>query len=67
MNMDIRSLELHKELMVWFYDPDLARQHDRIFETDLEHCDEITLERLDALTPLQVLRDSAARLASDLL
>ena len=67
MNLDIRSLELHKELMAWFYDPTLAQQHDRIFEEDLEHCDEITLENIDALTPLQVFRDSAARLASNLL
>ncbi len=67
MNLDIRSLELHKELMVWFYDPSLAAQQDSIFEADLEHCAEITLEQLDALTPLQVFRDSAARLTSNLL
>jgi len=59
MNLDIRSLELHKELMAWFYDPTLAEQHDRIFEEDLKHCDEILLENIDALTPLQVFRDSA--------
>ena len=53
--------------MVWFYDTALAEEHDRIFETDLERCDEITLEKLDALTPLQAFRDSAARLASNLL
>jgi cardiolipin synthase len=67
MNLDVRSLQLHKELMVWFYDPLLAEEHDRIFEADLEGCEEVTLETLDALTHLQVFRDSAARLVSDLL
>jgi len=67
MNLDVRSLELHEELMVWFYDPALARRHDRIFQDDLKRCDEITLDWLDSLTPMQVFRNSAARLASDLL
>jgi len=67
MNLDVRSLQLHKELMVWFYDAELAGRHDRIFEADLEHCEEYTIERLDSLTPLRVFRDSAARLISDLL
>ncbi len=67
MNLDIRSLELHKELMTWFYDPELAKEHERIFLADLEHCDEITLEKLDGLSGLQVFRDSAARLASSML
>lgn len=67
MNLDVRSLKLHKELMVWFYDPLLAEEHERIFEKDLESCEEITLDQLDALKPLHIFRDSAARLGSDLL
>ncbi len=35
MNLDIRSLELHKELMVWFYDEQLAAEHEAIYERDL--------------------------------
>ncbi len=66
-NMDVRSLELHKELMVWFFDADLAEQHERIFEADLEHCREITLAQLQAETWPQRFRDSAFRLASNLL
>lgn len=66
-NLDTRSLELHKELMVWFFDPELAVQHDQIFEADMEHCREITLEDLKAETGLQRFRDSAYRLASNLL
>lgn len=67
MNLDIRSLELHKELMVWFYDPALAEEQDAIFSADLVHCDEIQLEKLDELSHVQVFRDSAARVASNLL
>ena len=66
-NMDVRSLELHKELMVWFFDAELAEQHERIFEADLEHCREITLAQLQAETWPQRFRDSAFRLASNLL
>lgn len=67
MNFDIRSLELHKELMAWFYDEELAGEHERVFEADMEHCHLVTLEELDTRTHLQLLRNSAARLASDLL
>lgn len=67
MNLDVRSLEIHKELMVWFYDEALAQEHDRVFAEDMKACDEVTLGMLDALNPLEVFRDSAARLASDVL
>ncbi len=67
LNLDIRSLELHKELMVWFYDSELAAQHIEAFEHDLEGCREVTIADIDALTPLQIFRDSAARLTSNLL
>ncbi len=66
-NLDIRSLELHKELMVWFFDPVLTEEHDNIFTADLEHCREITLADLEAQTVLQRFRDSAWRLASNVL
>lgn len=67
MNIDIRSLELHKELMVWFLDEALARDHEAIFTKDLAHCEEYTLEKLNSLTRYEVLRNSAMRLASSLL
>lgn len=67
LNLDVRSLELHKELMVWFYDERLTAEHAAIYERDLEKCKEITIVELDALTWIQVFRDSAARLASNLL
>lgn len=67
MNLDIRSLELHKELMVWFLDEDLAREHEAIFQADLDYCEEYTLDRLRSLSRLAVFRNSALRLASNLL
>ncbi len=67
MNMDIRSLKLHQELMVWFLDQELARQHEGIFQADLHHCTEYTLQKLHSLPKLAVLRNSVLRLASSLL
>ena len=67
MNFDIRSLELHKELMTWFYDEDIAKQHEQIFLADMEECEVVTIEMLDALTGPQRFRDHAMRLASNLL
>jgi cardiolipin synthase A/B len=67
MNLDIRSLELHKELMVWFLDAKLAREHETIFEKDMAHCREYTLEELHSLSRYATFRNSAMRLASNLL
>ncbi|NLI17836.1 MAG: cardiolipin synthase [Actinomycetales bacterium] len=67
LNLDIRSLELHKELMVWFLDPELTRQHDALFEADIAGSRELTLADFAAQTRLQRFRDSAYRLASNLL
>ncbi|MFO7727110.1 MAG: cardiolipin synthase [Desulfonatronovibrio sp.] len=67
MNLDVRSLELHKELMVWFLDEELTREHEAIFEKDLLDCQEYTLERLNSLSWPARLRNSALRLASNLL
>ncbi len=67
MNIDMRSLELHKELMVWFLNEDLARRHVAIFEQDLHSCEEYTLARLRSLSKLAVFRNSAMRLVSNLL
>ena len=38
MNMDIRSLRLHKELMVWLFDEELAQSQERLFEADIADC-----------------------------
>jgi cardiolipin synthase A/B len=64
MNMDVRSLRLHKELMVWIYDEQKALELERIFDNDLEHCREITLIDVDAVPAHIRFRNSFARLFS---
>jgi cardiolipin synthase A/B len=67
MNFDIRSLALHKELMVWFYDAELALEHEAVFLEDMNECELVTLETIDAWSPWRRLRNASARLASNLL
>jgi cardiolipin synthase len=64
MNMDIRSLRLHKELMVWIFDAGLARQCEEIFDRDLEQCREVTLEEVRSAGRWERFRNSFARLFS---
>jgi cardiolipin synthase len=64
MNMDVRSLRLHKELMVWIYDEAKAQEMERTFDDDLEHCHEVTRMEMEALPPLTRFRNSFARLFS---
>jgi cardiolipin synthase A/B len=67
MNMDNRSLKLHKELMVWVFDELFARQVQESFFTDLEHCREITLDDIRGVGRLRRFRNQAARLLSEAL
>ena len=67
MNFDIRSLALHQELMAWFYDPELAARHERIYLADIEECELVTREMLDSWGAAHKLRNASARLASNLL
>ena len=64
MNMDIRSLKLHKELMVWLFDEGLARQQEGLFEADIAESHEVTLQELDALSVPVRFRNSFMRLLS---
>jgi len=67
MNMDTRSLSLHKELMVWVYDKEFATINEKIFYDDLSRSHEVTLEEVEAYTAGDRFRNSAARLASKLI
>lgn len=67
LNLDMRSLRLHKELMVWIYDEDLAAEHEAIFEADRAGCRELTLSEVEQWSFLRRFRNSAARLFSNLL
>ena len=64
MNMDIRSLRLHIELMEWIYDAEVAMRLESAFDRDLEQCREVTLADVRAVGPLKHFRNSCARLFS---
>ena len=64
MNMDIRSLRLHKELMLWMYDEELARRQEQLYEEDITNSHEVTLSELDQLTAATRFRNSFMRLLS---
>lgn len=67
MNMDLRSFTLQKEMMVWVYDEDRARELEAVFENDLKDCREVTLEEVQAFSWGQRLAYSSSRLAAHLL
>jgi cardiolipin synthase len=67
MNMDQRSLKLHKELMMWVFDREFAQQMAGVFLADMENCHEVTLEDVLALGGLKKFRNQAARLFSNVL
>jgi cardiolipin synthase len=67
MNLDIRSMRLNQELMVWLYDAGLARRQEEIFEADLAQCVEVTLDDIASWSAFRRFRNSASRLASNLL
>lgn len=67
MNLDNRSLKLHRELMVWVFDEGFAQQVQASFYEDLRQCREITIEDLRAVGRVRRFRNQAARLLSDAL
>ena len=67
MNLDIRSLRLNQELMVWVYNEGEARRQEDVFEADLENCVEVTLQDIASWSAFRRYWNSASRLASNLL
>ena len=67
MNMDQRSLKLHKELMAWVFDRGFAQQVADAFANDVKSCHLVTLEELDAVGRVARFRNQFMRLASNLL
>ena len=67
LNLDMRSLRINKELMIWVYDGKVARESERLFREDLRDCRELTLEEVRAWSRLRRFRNSSARLLSNLL
>ena len=67
MNMDQRSLKLHKEMMLWVFDRDFARQVADAFEVDMTNCHEVTLDDVLTVGRWRKFRNQAARLFSNVL
>lgn len=67
LNLDIRSLRINKELMVWVYNDAVAARSEAIFAHDLEECRELTLEEVRGWPLARKFRNSSARLLSHLL
>ena len=67
MNMDQRSLKLHKEMMVWVFDREFAGRIADAFENDMTNCHEVTLEDVLSVGRLKKFRNQAARLFSNVL
>ncbi len=67
MNMDQRSLKLHKELMLWVFDRGFAQQVADAFVHDMESCHEVTLDDVLSVRGFRKFRNQAARLFSNVL
>jgi cardiolipin synthase len=67
LNLDMRSLRINKELMIWVYDEAVARKSERLFQDDLADCRKLTLEEVRAWSRPRRFRNSSARLLSNLL
>jgi cardiolipin synthase A/B len=67
MNMDVRSLQLHMELMAWIYDEGQARFQEEVFVRDMDDCLEVTLDTVRSWGRWSRTSHSAARLLSNLL
>ncbi|MEI6450600.1 MAG: cardiolipin synthase, partial [Actinomycetes bacterium] len=61
---DIRSLRLHKELMLWMYDEGLAERQEQLFAEDIANSHEVTITDLDMLSRSVRFRNSFMRLLS---
>ena len=67
LNLDLRSLRLQREIMLWTFDRATTLEQEAIFDRDLDSCREITLAELHSMNRLVRLRNSAARLSANLL
>jgi len=66
-NWDIRSIILHDEVVSVFYDEGIATRYAEQYERDIEDCEEITQDQMQALTRAEKFRNSIYRLFSRLL
>ncbi len=66
-NFDVRSTILHDEVSCVIYDEDIAAAYAAVYEDDLTHCREFTIDDWWALGRRTRLRNSFSRLFSRLL
>jgi len=59
--MDIRSLRLHTELMLWMYDEGLGRRQEQLSEEDIANSQEVTFADFDQLSLTARFRNSFMR------
>src|SRR5664279_169929 len=67
MNLDIRSMHLHKELMLWMFDEGLTRELEDLFLDDITRCHEVTIADVRAVSRRERFRNQGCRLLSNLL
>ena len=67
LNLDMRSLRINKELMIWVYDKTVAGHSEQLFLDDLADCRELSLEEVRGWSRARRFRNSTARLLSNLL
>ncbi|MGL4736724.1 MAG: cardiolipin synthase [Cellulosilyticaceae bacterium] len=66
-NFDVRSLQLNFEINAFIYDNTIATSLEVIFDEDLEHCHELTLEHYTKRSYLIKTKEAIARLLSPIL
>ncbi|GMA60505.1 cardiolipin synthase [Alicyclobacillus fastidiosus] len=66
-NIDIRSFKLNFEVNAMIYNTKMASRLMDIFEQDLQHCEELTMEQYRARPRLSKIAESCARLLSPIL
>jgi cardiolipin synthase A/B len=64
-NFDDRSFEINDEVTLSVFDPPFARALEEIFEADLEHCRELTLEEWKKRSVVHKLQDFSAFLFNE--
>jgi cardiolipin synthase len=67
MNLDNRSLKLHKELMLWVFDRSFAQQVEQSFVADMARCREVTMADVLSVSRVRHFGHQAARLFSNVL
>ena len=65
--MDIRSLALDDEICGMFYGSDFVSEYLSIFENDLSHCDEYTLEEFEKRGSMKKLAEHVYLLAAPIM